>query len=43
LSQSYIVAKKAVQSLEGNMLDLGKAKIPISRERKEEIVAAIFG
>jgi two-component system, LytTR family, response regulator LytT len=41
--KSYIVAKKAVQSLEGNMLDLGKSKIPISRERKEEIVAAIFG
>ena len=42
--KSYIVSKKRVQSLEGNMLDLGaKIKIPISRERKEEVVKAIFG
>ena len=41
--KSYIVSKKRVQSLEGNMLDLGaKIKIPISRERKEEVVKAIF-
>jgi two-component system, LytTR family, response regulator LytT len=42
--KSYIVAKKRVQSLEGNLLGLGaKLKIPISRERKEEVVKAIFG
>jgi two-component system, LytTR family, response regulator LytT len=41
--KSFIVAKQAVQSLEGNQLDLGKVKIPISREKKEEILAAIFG
>jgi two-component system, LytTR family, response regulator LytT len=42
--KSYIVSKKRVQSLEGNMLDLGaKIKIPISRERKEEVVKIIFG
>jgi two-component system, LytTR family, response regulator LytT len=41
--KSYIVAKKRVQSLDGNLLDLGaKIKIPISRERKELVVSAIF-
>lgn len=41
--KSYIVAKKAVQSLEGNLLYVGKVKIPVSRERKEAVVGAIFG
>lgn len=41
--KSYIVAKKAVQSLEGNLLHVGKVKIPVSRERKEHVVGAIFG
>jgi two-component system, LytTR family, response regulator LytT len=41
--KSYIVAKKAVQSLEGNLLHVGKVKIPVSRERKEAVVGAIFG
>lgn len=41
--KSYIVAKKAVQSLEGNLLHVGKVKIPVSRERKEAVVDAIFG
>jgi two-component system, LytTR family, response regulator LytT len=40
--KSYIVAKRRVQALDGNQLDIGKVKIPISRERKEEIVKAIF-
>jgi len=40
--KSYIVAKKAVQSLEGNLLHVGKVKIPVSRERKEAVVDAIF-
>jgi two-component system, LytTR family, response regulator LytT len=41
--KSYIVSKKWVQSLDGNLLDLGaKIKIPISRERKEVVVQAIF-
>lgn len=41
--KSFIVSKKAVQSLEGHQLDLGKTRIPISRERKEAVVKAIFG
>ena len=41
--KSYIVAKRCVQSIEGNQLDLGKIKIPISREKKEDVVREIFG
>lgn len=41
--KSYIVAKHAVHAVEGNLLDLGKIKIPISREKKEEVVKSIFG
>ncbi len=41
--KSFIVAKQAVQSLEGNQLDLGRVKIPISREKKEGVLSAIFG
>jgi two-component system, LytTR family, response regulator LytT len=41
--KSYIVAKHAVHAVEGNLLDLGKVKIPISREKKEEVVKSIFG
>jgi two-component system, LytTR family, response regulator LytT len=41
--KSFIVAKERVQSLEGNQLLVEKLKIPISRERKEEVVKAIFG
>ncbi|MBL7813583.1 MAG: response regulator transcription factor [Saprospiraceae bacterium] len=42
--KSYIVAKKRVQTLEGNQLDVGgKIKIPISRERKDEVVKTLFG
>jgi hypothetical protein len=29
--------------LDGNMLEIGKAQIPISRERKDELVKLIFG
>lgn len=42
--KSYIVAKRCAQSIEGNLLDLGgKSKIPVSRERREDVVRAIFG
>ncbi len=42
--KSYIIARKRVQTLDGNVLDIGaKIKIPISRERKEEIVRLLFG
>jgi DNA-binding LytR/AlgR family response regulator len=40
--KSYIVAKNKVQSLNGNMLEIGKQKIPISRGKRDEIVEWIF-
>lgn len=40
--KSYIVAKDKVQSLNGNMLEIGEFKIPISRSKREEVVREIF-
>ncbi len=40
--KSFIVAKNKVKSLEGNRLEIGDHKIPISRGKKEEIVEWIF-
>ena len=40
--KSFIVAKNKVKSLEGNRLEIGDQKIPISRGKKEEIVDWIF-
>jgi two-component system, LytTR family, response regulator LytT len=41
--KSYMVAKDKVNAVDGGMLEIGKALIPISRERKDEIVKLIFG
>jgi DNA-binding LytR/AlgR family response regulator len=41
--KSYIVAVRQVSALEGNQLEIGHQKIPISREKREEVVAQIFG
>lgn len=40
--KSFIVAKNKVQSLDGNMLEIGKHKIPISRSKREEVVEWVF-
>ena len=40
--KSYIVAKQYVQSVEGNQLSIGQQKIPISRNKRETIIQAIF-
>lgn len=40
--KSYIIAKNKVQSLDGNMLEIGKSKIPISRSKRDEIISWIF-
>lgn len=40
--KSYIVAKNKVQALNGNMLEVGPHKIPISRSKREEVVQEIF-
>lgn len=40
--KSYIVARDAVKSIEGNILDIGIRKIPVSRSKREIIVQAFF-
>ena len=40
--KSFIVAKSRVKSVDGTLLDIGVAKIPISREKKTAIIANIF-
>lgn len=40
--KSYIVAIDKVRALSGNMLETGDTEIPLSREKKEEIIAKIF-
>lgn len=40
--KSFMVATNKVKALDGSMLEVGKGTIPISRERKEEIVRLIF-
>lgn len=40
--KSFIVAKKQVQALNGNMLEIGKQHIPISRSKREEVIQEIF-
>lgn len=41
--KSYIVAKRCVQNLDGHLLTLEKMKVPVSRERKDAVIKAIFG
>ncbi len=41
--KSFMVAKEKVRAMDGNLLEVGKTTIPISRERKEELVQLIFG
>ncbi|HMQ49509.1 MAG TPA: LytTR family DNA-binding domain-containing protein [Saprospiraceae bacterium] len=41
--KSYIVAQQHVSALDGNLLELAGYKIPISRNRREEVIQHIFG
>ncbi|WP_299241942.1 response regulator transcription factor [uncultured Aquimarina sp.] len=41
--KSYIVNSVMVDAIEGNMLHVGDEKIPVSRDRKSDIVKRIFG
>ncbi len=41
--KSFMVARDKVRSMDGNMLEIGKTQIPISRERKDELIKLIFG
>lgn len=40
--KSFIIAKNKVQALDGNLLEIGNQKIPISRSKRDEIVEWIF-
>jgi DNA-binding LytR/AlgR family response regulator len=40
--KSYIVANERVQAIEGNLLDMGIEKIPVSRSLRAEIVKDLF-
>ena len=40
--KSFIVALNRVSAVEGNMLKIGEAKIPISRNFKEAVVERII-
>jgi len=40
--KSYIVAKKSALVLNGNMLEIDKYQIPISREKREDIIKLLF-
>jgi len=40
--KSFMVARNKVRALNGGMLEIGQTEIPISREKKEELVKIIF-
>lgn len=40
--KSYIVARPKVRALDGNQLEIAHYKIPISRSKRDEIVALLF-
>ncbi len=40
--KSYIVACDRVTGLEGNMLEVGEHRIPISRAKRDEVIKALF-
>ena len=40
--KSYIVAKDKVTALDGNTIEMGEYKVPLSRSRRQEIVNTLF-
>ncbi len=40
--KSYIIACERVNGMEGNMLEIGEHRIPVSRGKREEVVQRIF-
>ncbi|WCO02797.1 LytR/AlgR family response regulator transcription factor [Psychroserpens ponticola] len=41
--KSFIIAKDKVTASHGNQLEIGTYKIPISRDKKEDVISAVFG
>lgn len=42
IHKSYIISKSKVSTLEGNMVHIGKEKIPIGASYREEILKDLF-
>ncbi len=40
--KSYIIANDAIRAIEGNLLDLGLAKVPVSRTLRADIIRDLF-
>ncbi|MCF8366014.1 MAG: LytTR family DNA-binding domain-containing protein [Bacteroidales bacterium] len=40
--KSYIASVSKIKSMYGNMLDMGEYEIPVSREKKEEVMKFVF-
>lgn len=41
--KTYIISKNQVKGIEGNEIDMGKAKVPMSRNRRNEIIEELVG
>ncbi len=41
--KTYIISKNHVKGIEGNEIDMGKVKIPMSRNRRNEIIDELVG
>jgi DNA-binding LytR/AlgR family response regulator len=41
--KTYIISKNHVKGIEGNEIDMGKIKIPMSRNRRIEIIDGLIG
>lgn len=41
--KSYIASISKIKSLYGNMLEIGEHEIPVSRDKKEEVMKIVFG
>jgi len=42
IHKSYIISKSKVSTLEGNMVHIGKEKIPIGASYREEVLKDLF-
>ena len=40
--KSYLIARQKVTSIEGNLLEVGGAKIPVSRGLRSQIIEELF-
>jgi DNA-binding LytR/AlgR family response regulator len=43
IHKTYIISKNQVRGIEGNEIDMGKNKVPMSRNRRNEIISELIG